>query len=66
MIWGVNFIFDHFNAIDIYYDALFFLPKRMVVGKIEHLKFFLTNSTSEIETEVQGLGRRRVPGENRF
>lgn len=48
MTWGVNFIFDHFYAIDIYYDALFFLPKRMVVGKREHLKFFLTNRTSEI------------------
>lgn len=23
MIWGVNFIFDHFDTIDIYYDALF-------------------------------------------
>ena len=45
---SLNFIFDHFYAIDIYYDALFFLPKRMVVGKREHLKFFLTNRTSEI------------------
>lgn len=38
--------------------------KGMAVGKTDHLKFFLTNRTSETQTEVQGLWRSRVPGEN--